>query len=200
MNNLSDFANFGELHFFWGSGEVPNKSAPRTSKTLATPLFCAAHSSQIRGNLALDAQTIPLCHNSPHQPDSLSALHNPHIHLEIICPVFTRISRERIKIEQLFYVHCWHWTIDLCWDWIIDQCWHWTNDLWRDLTIDQCQNLTTDQCWDETINLCSIDQCCNLIIDQCWDWAIDKMMWFDHWSMSELNHWSMLRLNAIDLC
>ena len=47
MNNLSDFANFGELQiFFWGGGGrgrgagggARRKSAPRAPKALATPL------------------------------------------------------------------------------------------------------------------------------------------------------------------
>ena len=46
MNNLSDFANFGELKIFGGvGGEAPGggggakwKSAPRAPKTLASPL------------------------------------------------------------------------------------------------------------------------------------------------------------------
>ena len=43
MNNLSDFANFGELHFLgWkglggGGGGTKPKSAPRAPNTLATP-------------------------------------------------------------------------------------------------------------------------------------------------------------------
>ena len=50
MNNSSDFANFDELHIFWGGGGegrrggggerggAKRKSAPRAPKTLATPL------------------------------------------------------------------------------------------------------------------------------------------------------------------
>ena len=48
MNNSSDFANFGELQIFWGSGEghreggaggARRKSAPRAPKALATFLY-----------------------------------------------------------------------------------------------------------------------------------------------------------------
>ena len=45
MNNLSDFANFGELQIFWGVGGggtklegSKRKTAPWAPKTLATPL------------------------------------------------------------------------------------------------------------------------------------------------------------------
>ena len=43
MNNLSDFANFGELQNFFGGveGGAERKSAPRAPKTLATPLMFA---------------------------------------------------------------------------------------------------------------------------------------------------------------
>ena len=39
VNNLSDFANFGELQIFWGDRGAKRKSAPQAPKTLATPLW-----------------------------------------------------------------------------------------------------------------------------------------------------------------
>ena len=57
MNNLSDFANFGELDFFFfffgggggrGGGGAKRKSAPRASKTLATPLQKILHMTYFR--------------------------------------------------------------------------------------------------------------------------------------------------------
>ena len=50
MNNLSNFANFGELKKNWGGsggGGAKRKSAPRAPKILATPLVANAYGSRL---------------------------------------------------------------------------------------------------------------------------------------------------------